>query len=199
MKPNMLVLNSEDILLIVDVQKSFSKFFTQNYLNELFKYCKNFKTVYQIWDNHIEGKNVDSDYLYSLNPNPPENNDLYEFPNQKHMIEKRYLYNVDVDYFKNILDDNTYNTIKQTELKAGLRYKTLEDTYIVYIGNNHKWMHVPVKLYHLIMKNINNRFIIVGGAANECLYDIYVALRSLGINVIPNTRYIWSAKYCMIK
>jgi 2-succinyl-5-enolpyruvyl-6-hydroxy-3-cyclohexene-1-carboxylate synthase len=32
------------------------------YLNELKKYCKNFNNVYQIWDNHPDGKNVDSDY-----------------------------------------------------------------------------------------------------------------------------------------
>jgi hypothetical protein len=49
------------ILLIVDVQKSFHQFFTDNYLNELYKYCKKFQNVYQIWDNHKQGKDVDKD------------------------------------------------------------------------------------------------------------------------------------------
>ena len=55
---------NNQILLITDVQKSFKKFFTESYLNELMKYCKSFEKVYQIWDNHIDGKNVDKDYIY---------------------------------------------------------------------------------------------------------------------------------------
>ena len=46
----------KEILIIVDVQKSFRKFFSEMYLNELKKYCQQFKEVYQIWDNHTDGK-----------------------------------------------------------------------------------------------------------------------------------------------
>ena len=79
-----------DILIIIDVQKSFKKFFTEMYINQLTKYCNNFNEVYQIWDNHIDGKNVDKDYLYDDEPEIPIHDDLYHFPNQKDIIEKRY-------------------------------------------------------------------------------------------------------------
>jgi hypothetical protein len=81
-------------LIIVDVQKSFKKFFTEMYLNELKKYCQNFQNVYQIFDNHVDGKNVDKDYLYDDEPEIPIHDDLYHFPNQKDIIEKRYNYDV---------------------------------------------------------------------------------------------------------
>ena len=38
-----------ETLIIVDVQKSFKKFFSEMYLNELKKYCNNFQNVYQLW------------------------------------------------------------------------------------------------------------------------------------------------------
>lgn len=77
-----------ETLIIVDVQKSFKKFFSEMYLNELNKYCNNFQNVYQLWDNHVDGKNVDKDYLYDETPEIPIHDDLYHFPNQKDLIEK---------------------------------------------------------------------------------------------------------------
>src|ERR1035437_8565286 len=79
--------HNNSTLIIVDVQKSFKKFFTDMYINELKKYCKNFKNVFQIWDNHIDGKNVDKDYLYDKKPDIPVHNDLYTFPNQVELKE----------------------------------------------------------------------------------------------------------------
>jgi len=79
--------NRDGILIVVDVQKSFKKFFTDNYLSELKKYCEKFKDVYQIWDNHVNGKNVDKDYLYDENPDIPVEKDLYQFPNQRDLRE----------------------------------------------------------------------------------------------------------------
>ena len=93
-----------DTLIIIDVQRSFKKYFSEMYLNELKKYCSNFQNVYQLWDNHIDGKNVDKDYLYDETPVIPIHKDLYHFPNQKELIEKRYNYNVDADFYKKILD-----------------------------------------------------------------------------------------------
>ena len=58
----------DKILIIVDVQRSFHKFFTKNYLVELNKYAATFNKVYQIFDNHHDGKNVDKDFLYDENP-----------------------------------------------------------------------------------------------------------------------------------
>jgi hypothetical protein len=187
-------------LIIVDVQKSFRKFFSEMYLNEVKKYCKQFSEVYQIWDNHSEGKNVDKDYLYDHEPDIPVNDDLYHFPNQTELIEKRYNYDVDVDFYKNILDKEVYNDIKQREesgtIKKGDLFKTKEGTAIVYIGNNHKWFHVPLKLYRHFLELKGKEVVIIGGADSECLEDIVIAGESMGLKMKRDHRYIYSANHC---
>lgn len=194
---------NDSILIIVDVQKSFRKYFTEMYLYELRKYCNNFKYVYQIFDNHVDGKNVDKDYLYDKVPDIPVNGDLYQFPNQVDLIEKRYNYDVDVDFYKNILDKDLYKSIKEKEnnnqLKKGDLFNTKEGTAIVYIGNNHKWFHIGKKLYDLFLKLKNKEVIIVGGASSECLHDVYVAGLSIGVKMKENHKYIYSANHCPIR
>jgi hypothetical protein len=206
--------SSKDVLIIVDVQKSFSKFFTENYVNQLKDYCNNFGRVYQIWDNHVDGKNVDKDYLYDEDPNEADNhNDLYEFPNQQELIEKRYNYDVDADFYKKILDESVYNEIKSKEkdekLIKGDSFPTTEGTLIVYIGNNHKWYHMPKKLYDLFVEinqaqSVNESIsvkdvILVGGADRECLDDVEVAAKVMGVKLSRNDNFIYSATYCPIK
>jgi hypothetical protein len=190
-------------LIIVDVQKSFKKFFGEMYLNKLNKYCKQFKEVYQIWDNHSMGKNVDKDYLYDNEPEIPIYDDLYKFPNQVKLIEKRYNYDVDVDFYKKILDKNIYNDIKQKEntktIKKGDLFKTKEGTAIVYIGNRHKWFHVPKKLYELFLNLKGKNVVIVGGASSECLADVFITGVSMGLNIKEDHRYIYSASHCPIR
>lgn len=195
--------NKNSTLIIVDVQKSFRKFFTELYINELKKYCKKFRNVYQIWDNHHHGKNVDKDYLYDELPEIPIDGDLYHFPNQKDIIEKRYNYNVSVDFYKNILDKDLYSDIKNKEerglLKKGNLFKTKKGTAIVYVGNNHKWYHIGKKLYDLLIKLSGQEVIIVGGADSECLEDISTAAESIGVIIKRNHKFIWSANHCPIK
>lgn len=195
--------DNKSTLLVVDVQKSFRKFFTEMYLHELKKYCNQFSDVYQIWDNHIDGKNVDKDYLYDNDPEIPIHDDLYHFPNQKELIEKRYNYDVDSDFYKKILDKEVYNKISEKEdtnsLKKGDFFPTKEETIIVYIGNNHKWFHVPVKLYEILMKLKGKEVVVVGGADSECLEDIVITGESLGVIMKRNHKYIYSANHCPIK
>jgi hypothetical protein len=161
-------LNSKDILIIVDVQKSFRSFFTEMYLSELKKYCNKFNRVYQIWDNHHLGQNVDKDYLYDRDPEIPVDGDLYHFPNQKDLIEKRYNYDVNADFYKKVLDDDVYEEVKnkeeRDELKQGDHFPTKEGTIIVFIGNNHRWYHMPKKLHELFME--------ITEAQNEDLSEI---------------------------
>ena len=194
--------NIKTSLIIVDVQKSFSKFFTELYLNELKKHCNNFENVYQIWDNHVEGKNVDKDYLYHEEPEIPIHDDLYHFPNQKGLIEKRYNYDVNADFYKKILDKKVYNNIKEKEnknlLKKGEFFPTKEGTIIVYIGNNHKWFHLPKKLYEIFQKLKGENIEIVGGSDSECLEDIITTAESLGLNIKRNWKFIYSASHCPI-
>ena len=191
-----------ETLIIVDVQKSFKKFFTEMYLHELKKYCENFSEVYQLWDNHVDGKNVDKDYLFDNNPDIPVHNDIYNFPNQKDIIEKRYNYDVDVDFYKKILDKETYKDIKSKEdsnsLKKGDLFKTKEDTAIVYIGNNHKWFQVPKKLLNLFQELSGREVTIVGGADSECLSDVYTAAESMGVKIKRDWKFIYTATSCPI-
>lgn len=190
-------------LIVVDVQKSFKKFFTEMYLHKLKEYCGQFSAVYQIWDNHVNGKNVDKDYLYHDDPEIPIHDDLYKFPNQVELIEKRYNYDVDADFYKKILDKEVYKDIKSREedntIKRGDLFKTKEGTAIVYIGNNHKWFHIPKKLYDLFLKLKGKEVTIVGGSDSECLEDVLIAGESMGIIMKRDHRYIYSANHCPIK
>ena len=190
-------------LIIVDVQKSFRKFFTEMYLHELKNYCKNFESVYQIWDNHVDGKNVDKDYLYDDNPDIPVHNDLYRFPNQKDLIEKRYNYDVDVDFYKKILSKDVYKDLKEKEsnkeLKRGDTFNTKEGTFIIYIGNNHKWYHLPKKLQELFTELKGQEVVMVGGSDSECYLDVETAAKSFGVKIKRDFKYIYSANHCPIK
>jgi hypothetical protein len=193
----------DSTLIIVDVQKSFKKFFSEMYIHKLKEYCNQFSNVYQIWDNHHHGKNVDKDYLYDKDPEIPIDKDLYHFPNQKELIEKRYNYDVDADFYKRILDKEVYNDIKQKEdnktIKKGDLFKTKEGTAIVYIGNNHKWMHLPIKLYNLFLELKGKEITIVGGSDSECLEDIYISGISMGVKMKRDHKYIYSANHCPIR
>lgn len=189
-------------LIIVDVQKSFRKFFSEMYLNELKKYCKQFDIVYQIFDNHVDGKNVDKDYLYEENPDIPIHKDLYHFSNQKDIIEKRYNYDVDVDFYKQILDKDIYEEIEKkqnsNELKRGDIFETKIGTAIVYIGNNHKWFQVPKKLFRMLNDLKGEEVVIVGGSDSECLEDIVTTAETLGVKIKRNHKFIYSANHCPI-
>ena len=193
---------NHDNLFVVDVQKSFRKFFTEMYINELKKYCKNFNNVYQIWDNHIDGKNVDTEYLYKKSPIIPVHRDLYSFPNQKDIIEKRYNYNVTIDFYRKILDTNTFKRIKNKEnknlLKVGDSFKTKEGTILIFIGNKHRWFHCPYKLYSLFKKLVGKEIYIIGGSDSECLNDIVITGETLGCIMKRDHRYIYSASHCPI-
>ncbi len=194
---------NNSVLIIVDVQKSFKKFFTDNYLKELNKYSSDFTKVYQIFDNHVDGKNPDKDYLYDNDPDIENKSDLYRFKNQVDLIEKRYNYDVDADFYKNILDDKVYKDIKNREnnksLKRGDSFVTKEGTLIVYIGNNHQWHHMGKKLYDLFSTLKGREVIIVGGSADECLLDVEVCGLSMGVKVKRNNNYIYNATFCPIK
>jgi len=193
---------ANEVLLIVDVQKSYKKFFTEMYLHELKKYCQNFGNVYQLWDNHIDGKNVGDDYLFNENPTIPIHNDLYQFPNQTDLVEKRYRYNVNVDFFKDKMDKKTFDMLKSKEengeIKVGNHFEVSDGINIIFVGNNHRWFECPKKLWNLLEKLKSKTVTIVGGADNECLEDIYILCESMGIDIKRNWKYIWSANHCPI-
>lgn len=192
-----------DVLIIVDVQKNFRKFFSEMYLNELKKYCENFSEVYQIFDNHNYSDVTKNEYLFLENPPVPVDLEFYSFPNQKDIIEKRYNYKVNSNFYKKILSKEVQSEIKNLEdkklLNKGSIFPTTRETIIVYIGNNHKWFHCPRKLIN-VFKSLKGKSVkIVGGSDSECLDDIFTTAESLGIKIERNYKYIWSANHCPIK
>lgn len=193
----------QENLLIVDVQKSFRKFFSEMFINKLNKYALGYKNVYQVFDNHVDGKDIDKSYLYDDNPKIPVNGDLYTFNNQKDIFEKRYNYDVDVDFYKKILDTNVYKKMKDMELKKLLKkgdsFKTKNGTLLVYTSNNHKFFHVPKKLMKLFNKLKGENLTIVGGSLDECLLDILTAAESAGVKVKIDYRFVYSANHCSVK
>ena len=194
---------NEKILLVIDVQKSFKKFFTTNYIDSLKNYCKLFDKVYQIYDNHVEGKNPGKDYLYEDDPEYPKSGDMYRLPNQEDVIEKRYRYDVEIDFFKKELDSELYKEIREKEkkekLKVGDYFETKNGTLLVFINNNHNWFECPKKLYNLFKSLKNKEITMVGGADRECFTDVEITAKALGLSVIRNDTYIYSAYHCPIK
>ena len=88
---------------------------------------------------------------------------------------------------------------KNNQLKQGDNFKTTEGTIIVYVGNNHRYFHVPIKLYKLFKSIKGEEIVIVGGAYGECILDIMVSAKALGLKILKNDKFIYSAKKCPIK
>jgi hypothetical protein len=131
------------------------------------------------------------------------NGDLYKFPKQVDIIEKRYRYDVEIDFFKKELTSSMYKEIKNREenddIKVGEFFETKNGTILVFINNNHNWFECPVKLFNLLKDWKGKQIVIVGGADRECLTDVEVTAKSLGVKVKRNDNYIYSAKHCPIK
>lgn len=173
------VSNHDGILIVVDVQKQFDKFTPQNYEENIIKYCKEFpadnngRGVYQIWD--ANKAQVQS----------------YNFPNTVQTIKKNYGTKFD-------------NNIKNIALKLEQKYPQAKEgeifklnnrnAFLVRVNNNHKWFLVNEELYNLYLKLKGKTVIVVGGADDECLEDVFISMKSFGINPIYNHNYIYSAK-----
>lgn len=169
-------INNSDILVIVDVQEAFSKYFpNEYYLDKLNDYCEEFKTVYQIWDD--------------IDANTPS----YNFPNQKKAIVKQYGFDIEPDaiemYFSGKEADKLRNDLETQEYKDF--YKTKDNRILFYIGNDHKWFLADTPMITLFKNLKGKKVILVGGAEGECLQDIYISMKSCGINVEINTSYIY--------
>lgn len=160
------------VLVIVDVQKEFDKFIQYDLVDELYEYAKNFKKVYQIWDTH---KN---------NVAP-----TYKFPNEIKSVKKKY--------GKSHFAEKVKEFIKEVEDETfeGNVFKLKKDVgYIVRVDNNHNWFYVNPEIVDLIEEIKDYKIILVGGADNECLEDVYQAFKAFGLNVHINKKYVYSAK-----
>lgn len=191
------LIDHDGILLIVDVQSDFKKYFPTNpngYLKKLDNYCLEFpsgktdlKGVYQIWDSNRGSKPT------------------YIFKNQRDLIEKKFgikkYYSKYRGGFKEwlnyIFDNETLNIFnsKKNKFKEGDSFKIKnKNEFLVYIGNSHNWFYVNEELVKLFQKLRGKKIILVGGASDECLEDIFVAAKSFNLTPIYNHQYIYSAE-----
>jgi hypothetical protein len=192
------LINHDRILLIVDVQSDFKKYFPKDpngYLKKLDKYCEEFPIgegkdlsgVYQIWDSNRGSKPT------------------YKFKNQKDLIEKKFgvkkFYSKYKGGFKEwityIFDEKTLNQFngRKNKFKEGDAFKIKDKKeFLVYIGNTHKWFYVNEELVDLFQKLRGKKIVICGGADGECLTDVYIALKSFNVTPIYNHQYIYSAE-----
>lgn len=161
------------ILVVVDVQKEFEKFIPQGYVDQLINYAKNFHTVYQIWDSNK-----------AKSPS-------YTFPNQKSVIIKKF-----GTKFSDELEDTVAKlNQKHPNAKEGDIFEFDDvNSFVVRIKNNHSWFYVPEKMAELFKSLKGKSVIVVGGANDECLKDVYEAMESFGIKPKYDHRYIYSAK-----
>jgi len=167
-------LNDNDgMLVVVDVQKEFSEYIPQGFIEKLTDYCKKFNSVYQIWDSN----KADSP--------------SYTFPNEKEEYIKKY-----GTKFSNQLVDIVDDLKKKfPDAKEGDRFKFKDaDSFLVKVRNNHGWFYVNEELLELFKLLKGKKVIVVGGAENECIQDVYVAMKSFGIVPIYNHEYLYSAQ-----
>lgn len=191
------LINHDDILLIVDVQSNFKKYFPNSpnsYLKKLDNYCEEFSSgktelsgVYQIWDSNNGSKPT------------------YRFKNQKELLEKKYgvkkfysKYKGGFDeWITHIFDEKTLEQFKsrKNKFREGDAFKINDkNEFLIYIGNNHKWFYVNEELMIFFKKLRGKKVVVCGGADSECLEDVYIALKSFNVNPIKNHQYIYSAE-----
>jgi len=168
-------------LVIVDVQEPFKKFFGDAYLEALEDYCEDFSRVFQIYDiNDID----EPDYL---------------FPNQTLTITKEYggeLNEEDVEYyFTEPMRESIYQKF-ETGFQERDMFETINGDYFIYVDGAHEWFICTREMADLFkgFKTNGRKIILVGGAANECLKDIYVTMRAFDVNVEYNAQYVYSSK-----
>ena len=69
-----------------------------------------------------------------------------------------------------------------------------KNEFLIYIGNNHRWFYVNSELVDLFQKLRGKKVIIVGGASEECILDVYIALKSFNVTPVYNHKYIYSSE-----
>lgn len=159
------------VLVIVDVQKEFSKFIQHDLVKELEKYCQKFDKVYQIWDAHKNKVGT-----------------TYKFPKQVKSVKKLF----GINHFNDIVKKYTKEIEESTE--EGTILKLSDGGYVIRVDNNHDWFYVNPEITDLINEIKDDDVTLVGGADEECLKDIEVTFKSFGINVEINYKYVYSAK-----
>jgi len=166
-------------IVICDVQELFHKFFGDEYLEKLIEYCEDYKRVFQIWDD--------------TSSDAPD----YDFPNQVGTYSKSYGGELMADDVESCFPEPMWQTVFD-KLDAGPNRGDMFDTIhgytYVYVDGSHQWFICSKELLSLFksMKTQERQVILVGGAENECIEDIYVTMQAVGVNVEYDTQYVYS-------
>lgn len=168
-------------LLIVDVQESFDKFMTEDYVKAVFEFCEDFDRVYQVWD--------------SIN----QNESTWTFPNQYNDCSKEYgaLELEHFEEFFNNVDIERHKTIFKNPSKGDKMY-CKDGSVWLYVGEQHTWFLLKKDLEYFLrsIKEFDNTPTMIGGADNECFRDLVVACEHVGLSPKLDYRYIYSATFC---
>lgn len=177
----------KDVLIIVDVQKSFTRFFpTETYVEDIMDYAKKFSVI-QIWD--------------TTNDKKPD----YHFPNTIVEISKKYGDQLEEDCLDLFLPYQQEEIKDKLDKNSFQRYDNYIDKYgdtWIYVDSNHKWFICPSKIITYFNTLINKNITLIGGAGNkngyhnaggECLYDIQVVLELLRLPYELNDNFIYHA------
>lgn len=179
--------SKKDVLIIVDVQKSFARFFpTETYVEDIMDYAKKFSVI-QIWD--------------SINNERPD----YHFQNTIVEISKKYGDQLEEDCL------DLFLPYQQEEIKDKLDKNSFQqyDNYIdkhgdtwIYVNNEHEWFLCPSEMITHLSTLISKNITLIGGAGSkdgnhnsggECLYDIQVVLELLKLPYELNDNFIYHA------
>lgn len=163
----------DNILVVVDVQKEFAEFIPQGYVEKLCTYCQEFPIVYQIYDtNKAQAQS-------------------WVFPNEKGAYVKKY----GTTFSKELVKLTQELQQKYPQAKEGDKFKFQDvNSVIVRVKNNHGWFYINEALVKLFKSLRGKNVIVVGGADNECLEDVFEGLESFGVLPKYNHDHIYSAK-----
>lgn len=163
----------DGILVIVDVQREFSSFIPQGYVEKLNTYCGEFPTVYQIWDCNKAQK------------------PSWKFPNEKGAYVKKY----GTTFSEELVALTKELEKKFPNAREGDRFKFKDvNSVVIRVKNNHHWFYINEDLVKLFKSLKGKSVIVIGGAENECLEDVYEGLESFGVKPTYNHEYIYSAQ-----
>jgi hypothetical protein len=164
------LMEHDGILIIVDVQKEFGDYIPDDMVKELFEYCKEFHDVYQIWDAHDAATPT------------------FKFPNQKLSIKKQF--------GKKFLEKDIQSKLEKLKNGSieGQQIQIDSDDIFVRVKNNHDWFFINEELLKLFNELKGKKVIMVGGADFECLKDVFIACKSMGVKAMLNHKYIYSAE-----
>ena len=169
-------------LIVVDVQDEFDNFFADKFIEDLFDYCRQFQRVFQVWDSHKTDRSS------------------YEFPKQVRAVSKLYGFDVDsIDFDDYVMPDVAERMrldITGKVLTKGTAYADKRGGAIVYVGGGHEWFWCPPQLTAMLkgIAKQKRKCVLVGGAAGECLEDVYQAARAFGVDAEINNNFTYSAR-----